>query len=103
MRKSVLFGLTGALLLGLIGAIAVSSASAVTVPSQVKLTPDRTYVPGHEPRPIKLAAGYCNAYGCYGNICYTPNFWCQQINYSPVGGPCTCSTNYGVVAGTTGS
>ena len=52
---------------------------------------------------VHEASGYCNVNGCFGNICYTPNFWCLQYNYTYIGTSCTCPTSWGSVWGTTGN
>lgn len=39
---------------------------------------------------VLLANGYCNAFGCFGNICHTPVGGCLMAGFGPIGGPCVC-------------
>jgi hypothetical protein len=45
-------------------------------------------------------AGYCNAYGCFGNVCTTPYGQCYTANgFFPINSGCECNGIGGTITG----
>lgn len=99
MRKLVLFALAGALFLGASSTAALSNTPADPLAFTVHQQQAQDPVFANRPHEERLAGGYCNGYGCFGNVCYTPAGSCFQVNFSLVGGSRICPGGY---YGTTG-
>ena len=88
----------------LFAAAAVLSLSAASVQASDTRGTLPLAQPKDQSRLFHKTAGYCNFFGCFGNICYTPAGACVQVNYTPVGTSCFCPDSYGnTIYGSTGS